>query len=112
MRVYMIDKDKKREYRERDIHATTEMFNKGHFKMVADAMYDDSTLDEVYASMQNLETSWVNHSDVVSYATDVEYTRSLSIGDVILTGYGINRKYYSVASCGFERLFGIDEIFG
>ncbi len=111
MRIYMIDKKLKRSYNERDLHETTEMFNKGYFNLVADAMYDDSNLDDVYTAMQNIGNSWITHPDVMSYAPSVEYTRSLSVGDVILKGYGINKKYYKVASAGFERLYDIDEMF-
>ena len=106
MRVYLIDKNKKRNYNERDKDETIRLFNQGHFNLVADAMPED--LEETYSMTQNHGISWINNPDIISYATDIAYTRSTMIGDVFLQGNGIERKFYVVASCGFERLEGID----
>jgi len=108
MKIYYINKEKSRNYRCRDKDETIKMFNEGHFTLVADALYDDSALEDVYKAMQNLDKPWDTNPDVLSYAPSIEYTRSMSVGDVVCKGDGINKKYFKVASCGFERLHGID----
>lgn len=106
MRVYYIDPKRKRDYNEYNTDETVEKFNKGYFRLVADTCADN--LEDAYRMTQNMEHSWVTNKYVVSYATKVEETRSSMVGDVICKGDGINREFFKVSSCGFEKLEGID----
>ena len=108
----MIDYKKKRNYNERDVNETVEMFNKGHFHKVADVF--GSSCEEVYQKTQNLDQAWTQNPDNI--LTELtrrtrEYSRSTMIGDVIQKGYGIQKEYFVVASFGFQKLQGIDEDF-
>ncbi len=112
MQVFMIDYKKKRNYNERDVNETVEMFNKGHFHKVADVF--GNSCEEVYQRTQNLDQAWTQNPDII--LTELtrrtrEYTRSLSIGDVILKGHGIQKEYFVVSSFGFHKLHGVDEDF-
>ncbi len=113
MQVFMIDYKKKRNYNERDVNETVEMFNKGHFHKVADVF--GNSCEEVYQQTQNGFEPWTQNPDII--LTELtrrtrEYTRSTMIGDVILKGHGspgLKKEYFVVSSFGFQKLQGVED---
>ncbi len=102
MKVYMINKDHKRNLREYNLNDIVDKFNKGLFLEVAEVA--GTKLEVAYKGTQNLEQSWDNNEGVQRTPNlEIEYTRSTMVGDIVER----NGVYYAVAGCGFNELENI-----